>query len=143
VLPPSRGPVSEFLLASLLREPHELTPVRPEIPDDPLSDEDLHLALYLLYELHYRGLPGVDDRWEWTPSLLGVRGALERVFESALLDAVPLEPACVAPEEMDLALRAISERGGPELSRHLQSSATLEQVKEFVIHRSAYQLMEA
>ena len=25
------------------------------------------------YELHYRGLPGVDERWEWAPSLLALR----------------------------------------------------------------------
>ncbi|MGW2997108.1 iron-containing redox enzyme family protein, partial [Streptomyces sp. NPDC001193] len=27
--------------------------------------EDLQLALYVLYELHYRGFEGVDDEREW------------------------------------------------------------------------------
>jgi hypothetical protein len=52
--------------------------------DDPLAGDDQHLALYLLYELHYRGLPGIDDRWEWEPSQLAVRRELESRFESAL-----------------------------------------------------------
>ena len=35
---------------------------------DPLSDDDAALALYVLYELHYRGFEGVDEGWEWEPS---------------------------------------------------------------------------
>jgi hypothetical protein len=109
-------------------------------PADPLADEDLQLALYLCYELHYGGLPGVDDAWEWDPGLLEFRAALEAPFEAAL-DA-PAEGA--APEEIDLALRAISESGdGPSLSTYVERHADLEQVVEFVIHRSAYQLKEA
>jgi hypothetical protein len=42
-----------------------------------LSDDDLHLALYLCYELHYRGLAGVDVGWEWDPALLSFRAQLE------------------------------------------------------------------
>jgi hypothetical protein len=45
---------------------------------------------------------------------------------------------------MDLALRAIAEADdGPSLSRYLERSATVEQLLEFVTHRSAYQLKEA
>jgi Iron-containing redox enzyme len=40
-------------------------------------------------------------------------------------------------------LREISERDGPPLSAFVRSSATLEQVREFLMHRSAYQLKEA
>ncbi|GAA2625856.1 hypothetical protein GCM10010425_23090 [Streptomyces spororaveus] len=29
--------------------------------------EDLQLALYMLYELHYRGFDGVDDARKWDP----------------------------------------------------------------------------
>ena len=43
---------------------------------------------------------------------------------------------------MDVALRAI-EDDGPSLSRHVERDATREQVLEFLIHRSAYQLKEA
>jgi hypothetical protein len=114
----------------------------PPIPD-PLSDDDLQLALYLCYELHYRGLPGVDDCWEWEPSLLALRGELERRFEQALKDAVPFAGGSIAVEDVDLALREIAEHDGPSVSTFVQRKATLEQVREFVVHRSAYQLKEA
>jgi hypothetical protein len=143
-LPAARGPVTEVLLEALLRPPHALTPIPLPHDADPLADEDLQLALYLCYELHYRGLPGVDERWEWSPALLALRQALEERFEAALRDAVgPVGPA-PPPEEFDLALRAIAEADdGPSLSRYIERSATLDEVLEFVVHRSAYQLKEA
>jgi hypothetical protein len=146
-LPSARGETTAFLLDALRRPPHALGSPGP-LPggDDPLADDDLELALYLCYELHYRGLDGVDERWEWEPSLLAVRRELEAVFERAL-DAL-LPPAdggpLPAPEEMDVALRAIAEADeGPSLSRYLEASGTREQVLEFCVHRSAYQLKEA
>jgi hypothetical protein len=138
-LPDPRGPVTERLLAALRGAPGALGSALPE-PD---GDEDLQLALYLCYELHYRGLPDVDDRWEWDPALLALRAGLERSFEADLRAAVPV-PAPVAAEETDLALRAIEDRDeAPSLSRHLEREGTLEQFLEFVVHRSAYQLKEA
>ena len=110
---------------------------------DPLVDEDLQLSLYLCYELHYRGLPGVDDRWEWEPTLLALRAGLEAQFEAALREAVAQPAARVAASEIDLALREIAERDGPPLSQFVRTQATIEQVREFLVHRSAYQLKEA
>jgi hypothetical protein len=163
-LPSPRGPITELLLGRLTGGPGGLTggpggltgdpgglsgdfgalPV-PEVPEleDPLSDEDLQLALYLCYELHYRGLPGVDDGWEWEPALLGLRGQLERAFEAALLEAVPRIPGPVPASEIDLALRAIADEDGPSLSSYIKVNATVEELREFVVHRSAYQLKEA
>jgi Iron-containing redox enzyme len=143
-LPAARGHTTAPLLDALREPPHHLPPI--PLPDggDPLADEDLQLALYLCYELHYRGLPGVDERWEWSPSLLGLRAALEHRFEHALRAAVgPLgEPP--APERFDVELRAIEAADdGPSLSRYIEREATLEQAREFVVHRSAYQLKEA
>jgi hypothetical protein len=136
-LPEPRGAVTELLLRALTR------PVAPldAAPVDGASEEDLQLALYLCYELHYRGLPGVDDRWEWAPSLLALRGDIERRFEGALRRDVPA-PEAGAP--VDLALRAIEAAdAAPSLSRHLERRGTLEHYLEFVAHRSAYQLKEA
>ena len=142
-LPPPRGEISELVEAVLARPPHRFSaPERIEVPE-PLEDGDLHLALYLLYELHYRGLPGVDDAWEWEPSLLALRAALERPFESALRDTVPRAPGEMGPDEIDVALREIAELPGPPLSTYVRGQATLGQVREFLIHRSAYQLKEA
>jgi heme oxygenase-like protein len=136
-LPDPRGPVTELLLDALPRPVTRL----PAPAVDGAGEEDLHLALYLCYELHYRGLPGVDDRWEWEPSLLALRGALEQRFEEAVRDDVPV-PANGAP--IDVALREIEAADEPpSLSRHLERSGTLEQYLEFVAHRSAYQLKEA
>src|SRR3954463_3542770 len=101
-LPRPRGPVTERLFAALREAPHALEPVR-----DPVDPDDLHLALYCCYELHYRGFEGVDDRWEWEPSLLAFRAGLERRFEDELLELVgpPGEPP--RPEEIDVALREL------------------------------------
>jgi hypothetical protein len=142
-LPSPRGPVTERLLAALGQTPGSLDAIPLPPFGDPLSDEDLQLALYLCYELHYRGLPGVDDDWEWDPGLLGLRLRLEREFERGLLDAVPPPPEPVPAAGIDLALRAIAEADGPSLSSYVKVSASLEEVLEFVVHRSAYQLKEA
>jgi hypothetical protein len=143
-LPSARGETSAALLDALARPPHALA--APPVPDpaDPLGDEDQQLALYVLYELHYRGFDGVDERWEWEPSLLALRAALEARFEDGLRDAVPVPAERPAPEEMDVALRAIVDADdGPSLSRHLERDGTFEQFLEFTVHRSAYQLKEA
>ena len=144
-LPASRGELTELLLATLTRPVHPL--LVPEVTaacGEPLGDDDLQLALYLCYELHYHGLPGVADEWEWEPTLLALRRELEACFDAALQARVPVPPAPATPEEMDLALRAVAEADdGPSLSRHLERHATLEQVLEFLVHRSAYQLKEA
>jgi hypothetical protein len=118
-------------------------PAVPAAPGgDPLADDDVQLSLYLTYELHYRGFAGVEAGWEWQPSLIALRGALERAFESALraADAPDPRPSGDVPGQ----LRAILDQAdGRSLSRYLESRATLEQFHEFVVHRSAYQLKEA
>ena len=139
-LPEPRGELSAHLIESLELPPHDLAIVAPT------DDEDLHLALYLCYELHYRGLPDVDERWEWEPALLALRRTLEERLERSLLERLgePDPAEACAPEEMDLALRAIADADdSPSLSRFVERRATLEQVLEFVVHRSAYQLKEA
>ena len=143
VLPDPRGELTELLLAELARPVHRLDAPDVDAPADPLGDDDLQLALYLCYELHYRGLPGVADEWEWEPSLLALRRDLEACLEAALRADVPV-PETPGWEEMDLALRAVAEAdSAPDLSRYLEREATLEQLLEFVVHRSAYQLKEA
>ena len=139
-MPQQRGPVSAWLLGHLAHPPHDVGPI-PVPDDDPLSGDDSHLALYLAYELHYRGLPGVDEAWEWEPSLIAARGALEARFLHAVEEAVGRDRPCgdVAGE-----LRAIIAAGsGPSVSSYLGDVGTIEQLREFQVHRSAYQLKEA
>ena len=60
------------------------SPSRLPIVNDPLTDDDLQLALWTCYELHYRGFAEVADHWEWQPELIGVRRALEDQLLAAL-----------------------------------------------------------
>src|SRR5699024_2970330 len=50
--------------------------------------EDEQILLWVAYELHYRGLEDVSDRWEWNPGLLAVRRLLEGSFEERLTGRV-------------------------------------------------------
>jgi hypothetical protein len=115
----------------------------PIVGDDPLTGDDLHLALFLAYELHYRSLADVDDAWEWNPDLLAFRRSLERPFERALLERVAAMPP-VSPGPIDVRLREVLRLDdGPSLSTFLAREGTAEQYREFLMHRSAYHLKEA
>ncbi|MEU7873961.1 iron-containing redox enzyme family protein [Dactylosporangium sp. NPDC049140] len=142
-LPQARGPVSATLVGALAGPPRDL-PAHPAFTAaDPLGDEDLQLTLHVGYELHYRGYDDVDDGWEWQPSRLALHQAAERRFETALRRLVPM-PAAVAPAAVPGALTAIVEADdGPPLSKYLAGRATLEQFREFVMHRSIYHQREA
>ena len=140
--PPPRGPLSAHLLEHLLEPPHEVPPAPPP-EDDPLCGDDSQLALYCCYELHYRSLAGVDEAWEWEPSLLALRRRLESGFERRLREE--LGPAPVPePGGMERALCQVIDAGdGPSLSLYMQERGTLQEMREFAVHRSAYQLKEA
>jgi Iron-containing redox enzyme len=143
-LPSARGEMSEFLLERLACDPGEwATP--PPLPSDPHEGEDFQLSLYLCYELHYGGLEGVDDAWEWDASLLGLRGRLERALEEALIEDIGDVAGAGQPPEVPAALRALPEEyaGGRSIARHVARAASLEEVRELVVLRSAYQLKEA
>lgn len=138
-LPNPRGELSACLCDHLEKPPHEFTPPQPS--GDPLSGDDFHLALYLCYELTYRGIGGVDDRWEWEPSLVAFRRGLEEAFEDAVRHGLGPIPE---PDDVPHALRHLATRDdGPPLASYLQASATLDEFKEFLMHRSAYHLKEA
>ena len=143
-LPPPRGPLSERLVEALAGAPGEELEAPGALgPADPITDEDLQLALYVAYELHYSGVRGVDECWEWEPSLLRFRAELERPFEAAVAELV--EPASEAElVSVGAALQeVVAEDPGPLLSRYMETQGTREQMLEHVIHRSAYQLKEA
>jgi hypothetical protein len=142
-LPTPRGPLSASMLDFIAGTRAGLpTSEGPAGSADQLGDEDLHAALYLCYELHYRGLPGVPDSLEWDLQLLSFRAGLERRFEGALREAVHPEP--VDAGEVPEALRRMAREGAPRsLSRYIERDATIEQVEEFMILRSAYHLKEA
>ncbi|MFG1928407.1 iron-containing redox enzyme family protein [Cryptosporangium sp. NPDC048952] len=140
-LPEPRGGVSETVVRALSGAPGSFAGVPVSSPGyEPWLDEDLQLALWVLYELHYRGFDGVDPDWEWDPALLGLRARLEAGFVEGLRKAVPAVP----DEPVARALTTLVDADtGPSMSRFLQRKATLTQFREFVVHRSIYHLKEA
>nr|WP_205752431.1 iron-containing redox enzyme family protein [Cryptosporangium phraense] len=106
---------------------------------EPWLDEDLQISLWMLYELHYRGFDGVDPSLEWDVDLLRLRASLETRFLDGVRAAVSVPAAGVVPGLTELT----SADSGPSMSRYLQRSATLDQFREFVVHRSIYHLKEA
>ncbi|MFI5841820.1 iron-containing redox enzyme family protein [Catenuloplanes sp. NPDC051500] len=142
-LPNPRGPISEHLVDALARDPYEIEQLVVHDSRDPLTDEDLQLALFIAYELHYRGWDGVDERWEWEPSLLRLRAALEGPFEAALRELAGAVPT-VEPAEVPHALSGVvAADDGPSLAKHLQTGSSVAEFREFMMHRAVYHLREA
>ena len=161
-IPEARGPVSAGLLDLLSGQPgadpaaqanlHELVTAQLSAAGDIIEDEDFQLALFCLYELHYGGLEDVDDRWEWNPGLLGIRQLLEAPFEESLRSAahgcttqtsLPPEGTLSSDDVAAILFGLAARESGPSMSRHVAKKATLEQLGEFLIHKSIYQLKEA
>ncbi|MEU7168063.1 iron-containing redox enzyme family protein [Streptomyces morookaense] len=140
VQPLPRGELSAALLDALAADPG-----RGRLPGRALAEEadvygdDLQLALYLCYELHYRGWQGVSDDWEWDPGLLGLRRLLEQRFTAALRADVPCgDDTRAALEEL------VTERpDGRGVTHFLRDRGHWWQLQEYAVHRSLYQLKEA
>ncbi|MBT2566944.1 iron-containing redox enzyme family protein [Arthrobacter sp. ISL-85] len=166
-IPEARGPFSSGLFSLLVGMPGADAAAEADLYDrvagrmpgaarvagiGDVLDEDVQLTLFCLYELHYGGLEGVDDSWEWNPRLIGIRNLLEKPFEQWLrseageLIAAVERPGSGVPDSDGTAalLFGLAARdGGPSLSRHVAKKATEGQLREFVIHKSLYQLKEA
>ena len=145
-LPSPRGPLSAGLIELLRTAPdgQRAEELSAALPSDGVFGEDFQLSLYLLYELHYRGFAGVDERWEWQPALISLRSGLEADFEANLRERLSVAHDIPEPSRIgESILRLIQDDDGPQLSVYMERQATLEQFREFVIHRSAYQLKEA
>jgi hypothetical protein len=140
-LPPVRGPWTDALCALLTGGDACTSGLIPP-PGDVLADDDLQMALYLCYELHYAEIEGVDTRMEWSPLVLMFRAALEAEFEHAVRAAVPARASTPSRIGSELQ-RLVREDEGPALARYVETQASEEQVREHIIHRSAYQLKEA
>ena len=161
--PVPRGPLSSALDAVLVQEPGSggaelscLAHAAVGGTRDVLHDDDVQVSLNMLYELHYTGLDGVDDRWEWDPTLIGVRGILEETFERRLRALVRAEQPDEQPDEQPteapagrvtpiarLLTEVIEADDGPPMSKFLERTATVDQWREFLVHRGTYQLKEA
>ncbi|MDQ0736591.1 iron-containing redox enzyme family protein [Arthrobacter agilis] len=153
--PSPRGEASALLLAVMAGtvDPagdalsHLETVVEAAVSRTPdiLLDDDLQLTLFCLYELHYSGIDGVNDEWEWNTRLLGVRQRIEAAFEArvraeAVVGALPDATSEAVCAEL---FRMTGEDTGPSMSRFVAKSATADQLREFLVHRSISQLREA
>ena len=115
-------------------------PPRPEdVARVPVYGDDLQLALYLCYELHYRGFAGVPEALEWDPDLLRVRAALEHRFLTALRADTPVHESV----EDALAGLLVEPVDGTGVSHYLCAEGELWQVREYAAQRSLYHLKEA
>src|SRR5947208_6573783 len=122
-LPPPRGPLSAWLAATLHSDPG--APVAAMVPPThgretaAWQDDDLQLALWCCYELHYRGFEDVDEDWEWHPAVTSFRRVLERRWLAALRSLAGGAGA-MPSGEVPAALRALARRGGgPDLAGYL------------------------
>jgi Iron-containing redox enzyme len=143
-LPRPRGPLSEMLIAARRDPPPRNVEMPSTSAEDGVFGQDFQLSLYLLYELHYRGFAEVDERWEWQPELIALRCELEADFESTLRERLQYGGGPAEPASLGQAITALIEADdGPQLSVYMERRASLDQFREFLIHRSAYQLKEA
>ncbi|MGW0984563.1 iron-containing redox enzyme family protein [Streptomyces xiamenensis] len=139
-LPPARGDLSGAVIAALRGAASPLPRAAAVSGADPYG-ADLQLALYLLYELHYRGFAGIDDAYEWDPALLRLRADAEDRFLTALRrDITTGENAEQALGE--LLVEPVGD-SGDSVSHHLAGEGTLWQVREYAALRSLYHLKEA
>ncbi|OBK88655.1 hypothetical protein A5649_15610 [Mycolicibacter heraklionensis] len=140
-LPAACGPLSTTV-CGLLRRPAGAAPepFPPTTDTDPYG-RDLQLALYVCYELHYRGFADVDPGWEWDVNLLGLRTQLEHAFLDRVrcdVGVIPLH--ATADTEMDAVATEPVRGDGP--SWYLRDHGTWEQAREYFVHRSLYHLKE-
>ncbi|MEU1271547.1 iron-containing redox enzyme family protein [Streptomyces sp. NPDC005799] len=137
LLPASRGPVSagvkEYLVGG------RGLPRDEDVAGAGVYGDDLQLALYLCYELHYRGFAGVGPEREWDPDLLRVRARLEHRFLTALR-ADTLVHDSVEDALGELLVEPVD---GAGVSHFLRDKGELWQVREYAAQRSLYHLKEA
>lgn len=137
-VPEPAGPLSTAVAALLKHRTVRGDAIAEAGIADPYG-QDLQLALYLCYELHYRGLEGVADEMEWDLGLLALRLAMERRFMAALRADV------AGGDDLDAEIDALVAvpMNGRGISYHLADAGSMWQFREYVALRSLYHLKEA
>jgi hypothetical protein len=146
-LPQARGPLSAQVIDDLAGRPSDgVAGLRPDPPADVLHDADLQIALWTLYELHYRGFDDVPGDREWDPDLIALRGRLESLFEDALRRSTRefVDRASKVDGDVPAQLMAVIDAvGGVPVAAFLQRKATRGQLLDFMAQRSLYHLKES
>ena len=136
-LPIPRGPMTDSVFARLRAGSGPIADLDEGL--DVLRDDDVQLALHALYELSYRGYDEVDESLESDLALIAARQRMERAMEQQLRDQIGPVPSDAPSLLANLASRS----DGPSLSGALLADPDIDHVREFAVHRSAYQLKEA
>lgn len=120
--------------------PERLVMPRPDDADDAV------IALWALYELHYRGFEDIEDDREWDHTLLRVRRELERDLERRLRSrfAAPERVAETDPAAFADALSDyIADHDGPSLASYVQREAGVDEVLDLLRMKTIYHLKES
>ena len=145
LLPDPRGPLSAQVIEALAAPPALGSfPAPPvDVPEGVLHDEDVQLALWVLYELHYEGFEEVDEAWEWDPRAVAFLSRLQTDFLEALQAMAPVpetDPAAPVHERIE----SVTELAPSSvMSRYMQREATAEQFREYLMVKSVYHLKES
>lgn len=133
-IPSACGPVSTAVLTYLTHDD------RPSLPTalDAGDERDHALALWILFELSYRGFDGVDEDLEWDPALIALRGLLEEELEQDLRRDWE---TWTGPRDLVGLIEHDAERVGT--SGFVRRDATREDVLEILKQKSIYHLKEA
>ena len=143
-LPRERGPISRHVIETLATDDPEAPSL--ELGQDPvIAHADAQLALWTIYELHYRGFDDVAADREWDLGLLRLRRDLEHRFEQELrdgtrdlLEVVPAD-GDVGPQVLDL----VAADDSPSPAAFLQRRASRAQLLDYLRERSVQQLKES
>ena len=148
--PTPRGSMSARVLDILTGSDDPPFDASSNLPSDVSLEgrsDDVQLALYLCYEVQYAGLPGTEHL-EWNVKLIDIRQTLERAFRTALDEDIarssagrrsaPSSPYAVSATIAQL----LDADDGPSLSRYMETTGTLDQMRDVIVHRSPYQLKE-
>ena len=140
-LPAPRGLLSEFVIDRLRSPDVPLAVPAVWHSDDPLTDDDFALALYVAYDCTTEGFPASTTDWSGTracspsaprwsaPSSIACSRSAAR--RPAPATSRPICPTCSRAPEV------------PHCRRTWSSTGRSPRCASFAVHRSAYQLKEA
>ncbi|MGJ9413761.1 iron-containing redox enzyme family protein [Aeromicrobium sp. CF4.19] len=136
-LPEPRGPLSRSVRDRLASGDTQSSVLTSTVHPDIRADDEA-LALWMLFELFYRGFDEVDDDMEWDPDLLRLRGRLERTLEGRL--RADFE-SWTGPATVQALLDHHAQ--GPGVAGFVRDHATVDDVREILVQKSINHLKEA
>jgi hypothetical protein len=140
-VPRARGPLSQWVSEVLVgADPGE----PPQVPAEALTgNEDAQLALWMSYELHYRGFDDAPPDAEWDLRILAQRRQIERRFEHELRAATADADVPFDADVGEVLLELADSADGPSIALRLQRDATADQMRDYLSQRSIVQLKES